>query len=56
MINHEEMQGQLEEMKRKLAIMEWDVQRDQINPAKRVKYNKLKEDYVKLQEEFKRAQ
>ncbi len=47
------LENKIVEMKQKLAVMEWDVQRNQINPAKRAKYEKLKEECKKLEEEFK---
>ena len=52
----EEMESKLEELKQKLAVMEWDVRRDQINPAKRTKYEKLKEECMKLEQEIKGTQ
>lgn len=55
MENKEDLEGELSGMRQKLAVMEWDVQRDQINPAKRVKYMKLKEECEKLEEELKKA-
>ena len=48
-----EVQNRLEEMRQRLAIMQWDVDHDQMNPAKKHKYNKLKEDCAKLEEELK---
>lgn len=49
----EETQNRLEEMKQRLAIMQWDVDHDQMNPAKKHKYNKLKEECAKFEEELK---
>jgi hypothetical protein len=49
----EDQRAKLEGMRQKLAIMKWDVERDQINPAQRVKYNKLKEEFEKLKTELK---
>lgn len=48
----EENEKKLEAMKRKLAIMEWDLKRDQINPAQRMKYENLKKECVKLEEDL----
>ncbi len=49
----EETQSRLEVMRQKLAIMQWDVDHDQMNPAKKHKFDKLKEDCAKLEEELK---
>jgi hypothetical protein len=46
---------ELKEMEQKLAIMEWDIQRDQINPAQRARYQKLKETYERMKVELKPA-
>ena len=51
-MENKEMEQKLVQMKQKLAVMEWDVQHDQINPAKKVKYNKLKEECMKLEEQL----
>lgn len=48
----EDIESRLAKMKQKLAVMEWDVQRNQINPAKRVKYDKLREECRHLEEEW----
>lgn len=56
MVNREEIENKMMGMKQKLAIMEWDAKHDQINPAKRVKYERLCEEFKKLEEELKNAQ
>ena len=56
MTTREEIESTLLGMEQKLAIMEWDVQRGQINPAKRVKYDQLKTECHKLKQELQNAQ
>ena len=53
MADNDALENKILVMKQKLAVMEWDVQRNQINPAKRAKYEKLKEECRKLEEEYK---
>ena len=36
---------ELELLKRRLDIMEWDLKRDQLSPAMRAKFDKLKQEY-----------
>jgi len=36
---------ELELLKRRLDIMEWDLKRDQLSPAMRSKFDKLKQEY-----------
>ncbi len=55
-MDREQIENKIASMRQKLAIMEWDVKRDQINPAKRVKYEQLKQECVKLEQELKQAQ
>jgi hypothetical protein len=52
----EDVDGRILEMRQKLQVMEWDVQRNQINPAKRVKYEALKKEIDELQQEMNKAQ
>jgi hypothetical protein len=49
----EESQTKLEDMSQRLAVMQWDVDHDQMNPAKMHKYQKLKQECTKLEEELK---
>ena len=53
MEDHDQMESKLESMKQKLAIMQWDQGRDQLNPAMRMKLDKLKEECTKLEQELK---
>lgn len=52
----EEIQTRLEQMRQRLAIMQWDVDHDQMNPAKKHKYDKLKEECTKLEGELKNTE
>ena len=56
MADREEIETRLLDMEQKLAILEWDVKRGQINPAKRVKYEQLKVECGKLKQELQNAQ
>jgi len=42
---------QLELLKRRLDIMEWDLKRDQLSPAMRAKFDKLKQEYQQKKRE-----
>jgi DNA-binding transcriptional regulator GbsR (MarR family) len=53
MTAREEIEGKLEAMRQKLAIMEWDLGRDQLNPAMKMKYQKLKDECRHLEQEIK---
>ncbi len=55
MIQSEEMEMRLLEMRQKLQVMEWDAQRNQINPAKRVKLDTLRKEFDKLVSEHHAA-
>jgi hypothetical protein len=56
MEQRDQMESKLEGMRQKLAIMEWDKGRDQLNPAIRMKLDKLKEECAKLEQELKQIQ
>lgn len=52
MASEKEAREKLDEVKRKLEIMEWDKSRNQFNPGKTGMYNELKEEKEKLQVEL----
>lgn len=48
MIPTEDRELRLLEMRQRLQVMEWDAQRNQINPAKRVKLETLRKEFDRL--------
>ena len=52
-MERDQIESKLEGMKQKLAIMQWDLGRDQLNPAMRMKLDKLKDECAKLEQELK---
>ena len=52
MAENDDKKDTLAEMKRKMAVLEWDLNRNQINPAMRAKYQQLKEEATKLEQEI----
>ena len=52
---HEQMQLKLEGLRQKLAVMKWDQEHDQLNPAMRAKLQKIKEECERLERELSSA-
>ncbi|HLC74674.1 MAG TPA: hypothetical protein VJH88_02350 [Candidatus Nanoarchaeia archaeon] len=48
----EELDDKLATLKQKLAIMKWDLARDQLNPAMRSKLQKLDEECQRIEREI----
>ncbi len=47
-----QIQEQLQGLQRRLLTLEWDLSKNQINPYKRVEYERLKGEQRSLQEEL----
>jgi hypothetical protein len=52
MANENELKEKLEEINRKLMVMEWDKSHNQLNPGKLGMYNELAEQRIKLEAEL----
>ncbi len=55
MTNEKETRERMDEVRRKIEVMEWDRGRNQFNPGKIGMYNELKEELEKLQAELNSA-
>ena len=55
MPDENELRGRLEEVRRKLMVMEWDQNRNQLNPGRLGIFNGLKEEKTKLETELSQA-
>jgi|GEM_PF-6323168 len=51
-INKEELEKKVMTLRQKLQILEWDAQRDQINPAKRFELEQLRKEYEELRKQL----
>ena len=47
------MQERMHELHKKILVYKWDEEHGQLNPAKKAKLTKLKEEYEKLKEQLK---
>jgi len=52
MSNENELREKLEEVKRKIMVMEWDKTRNQLNSGRLPIFNELKDEQVKLEQEL----
>ncbi len=52
LMNKEELEQKILNLKQKLQILQWDADRDQINPAKRFQLEQLKKEYEELQKQL----
>ena len=48
----EQLELKLEGLKQKLAVMKWDQEHDQLNPAMKAKLQKLQEECERLEREL----
>ncbi len=48
----QELKNKMFEMRKKLITMEWDDKRNQLNEGRKVYYNKLREEFEKLEQEL----
>jgi len=52
MANEKELKERMEEISRKIGVMEWDKSRNQFNPGKEGLYTSLKEEMEKISQEM----
>lgn len=51
-----ELNEKINELKKKIMILEWDKEKNQLNPGKASYLNKIKEEVIELQNEIKAQQ
>ena len=56
MVEDKEIKEKINDMKKKVMILEWDKGKNQLNPGKQVYLDNLKKEVEKLEEELKQKE